>query len=138
MNPKQWVPDTFFRFYRLKEHNNLLIFVSVFVDDDVSQEYKLKLDEPLISAGFFDYEKGKDAGENFDYWYSSWLAYFVSFIEHGKIYESRPGWKEGQKEDYPFESWKCFGTSLISVNNAEDVNQKIIKPLMDLLPLRKF
>jgi len=134
MNPKQWVPDSFFRFYNLKEHKNVLVFVSILADDDVSQQYKLKLNEPLITAGFFDYGKGKEVGDNFDYWYSSWLGYIANYIEDGKIYESKSSWKEDEKEDYPFESWKCFGLPLISINKAQDVSSKITKPLVNLLP----
>jgi hypothetical protein len=137
MNPKQWVPDSFFRFYNLKEHKNVLVFVSILADDDVSQQYKLKLNEPLITAGFFDYGKGKEVGDNFDYWYSSWLGYIANYIEDGKIYESKSSWKEDEKEDYPFESWKCFGLPLISINKAQDVSSKITKPLVNLLPSRK-
>lgn len=41
---------------------------------------------------------------------------------------------KAMKQKNPFHSFKCFGYPLISVTNAADVESKIVKPLLDLLP----
>jgi hypothetical protein len=141
-NPKQWIPASFFRYFINKEHKNLLIFVSILVDDDIGHDYKLS--EPLITAGYFDYGKDKEVKDNWQYWYSNWLGYIGRNIKFGKTYESTPNWKEekpwneDKPEVYPFEAWKCFGLPLVSISNAQDVNSKIVTPLIEMLPLRKF
>lgn len=41
---------------------------------------------------------------------------------------------KAMKQKNPFRSFKCFGYPLTSVTNAADVESKIVKPLLDLLP----
>lgn len=138
--PECWFPNILFRFYEHNDHKQLLVFVSILLNDDVDGEYKLV--EPVVTAGYFDYGAGKEVGKNWEYFYAKWYGYNMKHGNEETIFKSEKNWKEewlkkfpkDDVESYPFESWKCFGLPLISITNARDVESKIVNPLLKILP----
>jgi hypothetical protein len=134
-NPKQWFPDTLFRFYTNNSYENILLVVSIFLDDDFFGEYKEEITEPLITAGCFDFgrdNKVSDAGDYWIYHYAKLYGYLKNRKDQGEIHESPPGWKEEWGKGWRSESYKCFGLPLTSITNAQDINDKIVEPLLKL------
>jgi len=104
--------------------------------NDIDEEYEEELTEPLITAGCFDYGKGKHVSNNWKnwYWHARWYGYMENRIDDGRIYAPKENWQEDWGAEYPFQSYKCFGIPLISITNASDIESKIIKPLIELIP----
>ena len=50
-------------------HASKLAYVSVILDDR-DENVSFKIDEPLLTAGWFDYGKGKKASSNWNWWYA--------------------------------------------------------------------
>lgn len=136
LNPEKWIPIMAFRYYKHKEHPNLLAFVSILLDDEWYREYSIK--EPLVTAGFFDYGKS-EAGENWDYPYLRCYGYLskkhdlkadgTSF--HFKR-EMIPPAIQGRFEKL-FESGEVFAVPLSWIKNPEDVESQITSKLLQLL-----
>jgi hypothetical protein len=135
-SPKYWIPNFLFRFYTNKNTPNILLFVSVLLDDDVDGEYS-GLEGPLITAGIFNYRHDNKVLDNFDYYYAKWYGYYGD-LRGLKVITSEPDWKMKLEkgEDYPFESFMCFALPLIEITNAKDINEKIIKPLLTAISAR--
>lgn len=128
--PKYWIPNFLFRFYTNQKMSRILAFISILLDEDADGEYR-NLVEPLITAGFFKYPSEKSTTENLQYYYAKWYGYFGD-LQNLKAVISDPGWKEKLKkgEEYPFDSFMCFAYPLVQITNAEDINEKIVKPLL--------
>jgi len=131
-NPQKWLPDVLFRHYKNNDYKNLLVFISILLNDDQFGEYTIS--EPYLSIGFFDYVNEVDVPE---YWHARWFGYFIKKVEDNKIIDSYPGWEKDRKAKYPFKHWKCFGLPLTDITNDKDIEQKIINPLLSILPTKK-
>jgi hypothetical protein len=59
-NPRLWIPQDFFRFYRNDKFGHVLAFVSVVLDDEKNAS---TLKEPLLTAGWFDYSSGNQVSK---------------------------------------------------------------------------
>jgi len=132
-NYRAWFPDYLFRFYRNNRISNILTFVSVLLDDDLDGEYKDKIEEPLMTAGCFVFDKNKKIVDDFAYWWAKWYGYYgdIKKLEH-KI--STDNWKEEKEcNEYKFDDYACFALPLVSIENVQDVKEKVIKPLLDLI-----
>jgi hypothetical protein len=133
-NPKQWFSDILFRFYTNNGLENIMLFVSIILDDDFFGDYKIT--EPLITAGFFDFgrdNKVGDRSDNWDYYYARLYCYLKNRKDQGEIHESAPGWQEElDKKYWQAESYKCFGLPLTSITNAQDIESRIVEPLLKL------
>lgn len=75
LEPKKWIPNYIFRFYTNNDHKNILAYVSILLDDDIYGDYRYKIMEPLITAGFFDYGVGNNVDDDWEYWYAKWYGY---------------------------------------------------------------
>lgn len=133
---EKWFPHELFRFYIREEHPEILVFVSILLDSysySGLDKYEDELTEPLVTAGYFDYGQGKKVGD-WEYWYARWFGYMEDRKDDGTIHESKMDWQKGWDETYPFQSYKCFGRPLTSITNAQDVESKIVNPLLGILP----
>lgn len=136
-DPKRWFPNYLFRFYEHDDCENIVVYISILLDDDIYGRYETKLSEPLITAGFFDYGKGKEADE-WEYWYAKWYGFHREIDkDDGTIYEAEKNWKtkweEKLNDKFDFESYKCFGYPLISITSAVEIESKIINKLLELI-----
>jgi len=138
-NPDAWLPYEVFRFfYNNEEHPNFLVFVSVLLDTPRKKEYEI--DEPLITAGFFDFGKTKVEYNNFSWDYSKWYGLLYKEVkkkgenvEYGHIISRKYETQEQEEKKYPFQSVKCFAWPLTTIKNSADVESKITKQLIQLL-----
>lgn len=125
-NPQYWVPGDLFRFYLNDDRPNILAFVAVILhiqDDEVEEDIK----EPMITAGYFEWEKGGDARKGWQYWYSRFHFYNEHWTDDGKWHDINPStaWPN-EKEQYPFETAHTFALPLVSIQKVEDLKSKII------------
>lgn len=131
-NPKAWLPDYLFRFFFSEKNENLLLSVSILIDDDVYGEYITKMVEPFVTFGYFDYGRGKKAPDSLNYALAAWYGYYGDLSVAGTIH-SRENWREDEKEKYEFESYGSAGLPLVEIRNSVDVSNKIVHPLLDLV-----
>ena len=130
-NPKQWFPDILFRFYTNNSHENMLLFVSIILDDDFFGDYKIT--EPIITAGCFDFGRSFKVVEDWDYYYARLYGYLKNRKDQGEIHESSPGWQEElDKKYWRAESYKCFWLPLTSITNVQVIESKIVEPFLKL------
>jgi len=139
-SPEKWFPCFLFRFYKNTKRKNILAYVSVLLDDDIYGHYNI-VDEPLITAGYFEYDKSKDIGEDWIYEYSKWFGYTENHKINGKI-KPYKNWKDDfgkifklkyEKVYEQIENWECFGLPLTSIANSQDIKTKIVTPLLNIL-----
>ncbi|MFA5771963.1 MAG: hypothetical protein WC974_04450 [Thermoplasmata archaeon] len=130
-NPLKWSPDCLFRFYLNGEYPHVLFFVSVILDDDVQKEYKIT--EPLITAGCFDAGRGKNVKILDWRWrYAKCYARLENSVHDGEVYASKSNWQKDW-DDSKYKLYKCFGYPLVSISTAEDIETKIVQPLLTLV-----
>ena len=128
--PHQWMPSEIFRFYK-KNDGYKLSFVSILLDDDIDEWYTIL--EPLITAGYI---KGKeDLTERLDYGWPRIYGYMGKEEHDGKSVSFKEEIEDAKEKDnpYAFESGEGFGWPLTSIKNTEDIQNKIIIPLIKLL-----
>ena len=131
-SPDNWLPTEIFRFYKNNSYKNLLVYVSVLIDNDKDGWYTIE--QPLITAGFFDYGKNKRVNDNWYYYYACIYGYIMNEKTNDKpisMHEEIECEKDG-KLPYLFRSGKCFGLPLVSIKDESDIEKKIVKPLLQL------
>jgi hypothetical protein len=132
--PERWFPETIFRFYINTKYPNILVFVSILLDDiEYWAKYPVEIKEPLITAGYFDNGINNKV-DTWEYNYAKLYGYMENRIDDGRVYESKENWQEDWDDECTFQSYKCFGIPLISMTNASEIEFKIIKPLVELIP----
>lgn len=137
--PEEWYPYYLFRFYK-KDKSNFLLYIGILLYNDNEGYYEIT-EQPLITAGYFDYGQNKVTLNTFEWWYAKWFGYLEEKAD-GIIYSSDDNWKdnwkassnEDSKINYPFINWKCFGLPLTNITNSDELQSKIIKKLIDILP----
>lgn len=141
--PQNWAPWYAFRFYKNSKWKNILSYVSVLLDNPPDKDYEIN--QPLVTGGVFDYGAGNSVERDWEYWFATWYAYvkYLGFdreisgdgiIERGINDDWKIKWQEVDGTPVPFVSFKCFGVPLLSVSNPADVESKIIKPMLTILP----
>ena len=137
--PEKWYPWFLFRFYIKKpKYNNILMYASVLLDNDIWGEYKLS--EPLVTVGYFNF--GKKESSYYE-WFARWFEYIENRKEDGSICNSRSykNWRYEWKKDWgkdftsidDIQEWKCFGLPLTSIN-SKNIQSKIIDPFLGMIP----
>jgi len=128
--PHQWMPSEIFRFYK-KNDGYKLSFASVLLDDDLDENYTIS--EPLITAGYFDL--GDKKVDYPDYGWPRIYGFAKNEEDNGTITPFKGGIElaKDRKYNFPFESGEGFGWPLTSIKNTEDIQNKIIIPLIKLL-----
>jgi hypothetical protein len=132
--PRQWFPNEVFRFYRADERPHVMPFVSVLLDDDRRGDYKLE--EPLLTAGWFEFEGAAPPTVGSDcWWWSRFHGYMpdprrddggmnVVIPKQAWPDEYRPAW-------YPFDRAVTLAVPLVQVTDTRALEQKIITPLLN-------
>lgn len=130
--PNKWFPCEVFRFYATEDNLSILPFISVLLFDRYNEFYDFN--EPLITAGWFDYGKGKKIGKNWYYWYARFHGYIENRKDDGTLYSVTPAsdWPEDQqKYNFKFRDFHTFGLPLISIQTAEDLKTKVTDILLN-------
>lgn len=133
--PKRWYPYDLFRFYKNQHYTEILICISIILDEDLwlmGKPPATPIYEPLITASYFHYKKGEKIEVNSskdNYWWARAYENLEDRIDDGTPYIC-----EDWIEESPIQSSEHFVYPLTSVINAADVESKIVKPLLDGLP----
>ncbi|MDE2321550.1 MAG: hypothetical protein KGL31_06480 [candidate division NC10 bacterium] len=124
-SPRFWIPQDFSRFYKNNNVQHILGFVSVVLDD---AEGSTSLDEPLLTAGWFDYGPGVEVGKRWQYSYARWHLKMPQRSDDGRLLPaSSTIWP---KEPLPFLQVSTLGVPLTSILDAEALKSKIVEPLI--------
>lgn len=140
-NPKQWMASEAFRFYRSDvESPGVLAFISVLLLPHVDDLDKLKLVEPLVTAGWFQYAQVPAITASVQ-WHSRW---------HG--YSERPPRADGSwaeklateieksemdRYKYGFTRVRTFGRPLVQIVSSAALDALVIQPLLEDIPRAK-
>lgn len=131
--PEKWFPHILFRFYTNDEIPHILAFISILLMDDIYENYEIDINEPLITAGHFNFGEGKEVGDNLKYWYAKCFGYYGNNQnDEGIINGTVADWNEDWKDKFNFKSYKCFGLPLTSITNISEIESKIIHQLISL------
>jgi len=130
LDPSRWIPIYVFRFYKHKNFRNRLAFVSVLLDDHWEKFYSLK--EPLVTAGYFDFERN-EATLDGNYWYARYYGYMLkeNNLEPNGIPFSFETVKMKASIQGKFKRGEVFGLPLTSIKNANDVKELITDKLLE-------
>jgi|SRR6266496_5707509 hypothetical protein len=124
--PRRWIQQDIFRFYKNPKLRHLACFVSVILDD-VEQPHNITV--PLLTAGFFDDGVGNESGvseKNFNYSLARWHLNMPNRNDDGNLIQV-------EHEPTPKESFKRVATvavPLLSITDNQDLQNKIITPLL--------
>lgn len=123
--PRFWIPREFFRFYKKTDLGQILIFISVLLDNAENESH---LQASLLTAGWFDYGPGHEVGNQWQSSYARWHLQMPERNDEGillSVDDSKVRWP---KE--PFVRVSTLGVPLTSVVNTEGLKNKIIEPLV--------
>jgi hypothetical protein len=131
-NPTEWLPTLIFRMYNGKhDRKSLVSFVSVFLSDPSCTEAEGHVDEPLVSAGWYDYGVGRRAPKGLDGWW--WTSYHLDHVnrkDNGEIITTDDKkWLEPEKWDVV--RFSSLAVPLVKIQNSDDLLQQVIKPVLD-------
>jgi hypothetical protein len=131
--PQKWLQQDIFRLYRSEHSKNVLMFVTVIVDDI---EKPSRVTEPLLTAGCFNYPSEKELGiqlQHFNYSLPRGHLNMPGRIDDGTIItaEHNPTPTSG------FVTATTIGMPLLSIENTTALEQRIINPLITEFKSRK-
>ena len=124
--PQLWGPQMAFRFFKHPKAPNVLAFVSVIIDDVDREE---RVQEPLISAGFYDYGDDGKAGNNWQYDYARWHLGMPGRTDDGAPYSTDPR-QTWPKSSHPMQRVTTFALPLVSVGDGSTLEQRVVEPLV--------
>lgn len=137
--PSCWAPSEAGRFYANEDTPGILAFCSVLIDDDRDDYYTVR--EALVTAGYFDYGRQQishKVGNGWEYYYMRYYGYVAQDQDNptadGRILVLTEKEIEEHDWDAEFDSLKCFAFPLVSIKNATDLESKITRKLLDLIP----
>lgn len=124
--PQQWLPVVIFRLYYTEQQKSLMGFISVIIGD---REAKKRITEPLISAGWCDYGKGKEADPGLVWGWSDCHIDQTHRIDDGTvIVREDKDWLEPER--WGVVRYGSLGLPLVSITTAEDLRSRIVTPLI--------
>ncbi|WP_155893856.1 hypothetical protein [Cystobacter fuscus] len=134
-NPKQWMASEAFRFYRSDDGApGVLAFVSVLLLPHASDLDKLKLEEPLVTAGWFQYVQIPTITTSVQ-WHSRWHGYSErtpradgSWVE---TLATEIGKTEMDRYRYGFTRVRTFGRPLVQIDSPATLDALVIQPLLE-------
>lgn len=103
-NPRDWIPCSFFILYNNKKNPYVSAFISVILG---GREKNLNDQEPLLTAGWFNYGSGYQIGKNFDYSWPHWRLRMPNRNDDGEILSVSDARKLWPKE--PFTAVSTLG-----------------------------
>ena len=131
-----WLPQDAFRFFIHKEKSNILVVISVILDDLYKPDSFI---QPIVSAAWFDCGKGNTVGNNWGYVLSRAILCLQNFSLDGKMTEIPPDLIEDYKRLYNHSfslevvSSQALAVPLVDIRTERDIEEKIIKPLVESL-----
>ncbi|MCH7535860.1 MAG: hypothetical protein IH948_09005 [Bacteroidetes bacterium] len=125
--PKQWLPYEIFRFYKNDEYKNLLICISVILDD---LEGKYSIKEPLICGSIFDYLSGNDVGDSWETWYARWHLSSPTRKDDGTFTEFDPNKNLHDEKSHKVMHISTMALPLVNISDANKLEERIINPLI--------
>jgi hypothetical protein len=128
--PKKWFPYEVFRFYR-QEEGHAIAFVSVLLDHDRKREYKI--DEPLMTAGWFEFAStAPNVVPSDKLWWARFHGYMKDRCDDGTLMQVSPrrDWEAYYRADwYPFDRACSLGMPLAEITNTAQLQERVMKPL---------
>lgn len=120
-----WFPETAFRLYTNQQRLNLLPFVEVLFDD---RKNRGRIKEPLVSAGWHDFGKGKQVPEKPALWsVTKWHRRMPARVDDGTFVSVDP---RQLKQNYPMELTTTMAVPLVEITSVSDLKQRILDPLL--------
>ena len=138
--PIRWFPELFYRYYTKEEYFNKLLYVAVILDNRTdSQVYtpegKDKFEEPILTAGYFDY--GDEKVVEGSVWKSEYCKghFFTDdSCYDGTIYSVRPEkmkyFAEMSDKSLVKRKLKSLALPLVDINNPAKIEKSVIQPLL--------
>lgn len=83
-SPSYWLPQDAFRFFKHKEKQHIICYISVIIDDLNNQ---FSLSEPLITSGWINYGSGNQVGNNWAYSFSRMALQSTKWSDEGIMME---------------------------------------------------
>ncbi len=121
--PRGWIPQDFFRIYKNNNLEHISPFVSTVLDDWKNED---NLEEPLLTAGWFDYGPWKRMGNTFDYSWFHWHLKMPGRNDEGKlILADAKAWPRQS-----FAHVATLGVPLTSIVDPESLKRTVIEPLI--------
>lgn len=121
-----WFPKFAFRFYKNDGYKHILPFITVVFDDREEDTY---VEEPLLTAGWHDYGKGNEVGQNYELDYANWHIYMPERRDDGTLVVVDPR-QEWPQYNYSVQKTTTMAIPLTSITNAEQLKARIIDPLV--------
>jgi hypothetical protein len=127
--PEIWLPSEFCRFYKNPQHSHLLAFIAVNLCDPVKANVTI-VDEALISAGWFEWQAGKEP-KDWDYWYCRAHIFRKDRQDNGTVISSDDPCQQVCR-NFSGEVTKVttFAYPLDSVTSSETLQKVIVNPLI--------
>jgi hypothetical protein len=131
-NPRAWVPEFLCRFYVNENFSQLLFYLAVILDNrekdkDYPPKSSGKFDEPIITAGYYDY--GDKKVEKWDLWQCRLHVYSDDPDYNGEIFTTIPKETISSVKDRNFKQLISLAIPLINVIDSSYLEVKIIDPL---------
>ncbi len=126
----EWLPYFAFCYFESKERPRFLPFLGVlfdYIDDDAKVQ---PIQEPLVTAGWYDY--GKDGKrETYFLWHAVIHVYIPGWKADGSWAEAKPN-EVFPKNFGKLSSLRCrsFALPVLSLQNTEDLTRLVIDPLI--------
>lgn len=134
--PRWWMPAEAFRFFRAPDPTHrVLAFVSVIFMPHDDERGDFELTEPLVTAGWFDYEMDLPAINAAMQWHARFHCYSSKRpTSDGRIEERRTAeytQAERDKYKYGFRRVRTFGRPLVEMTAPEALETLVITPLLE-------
>lgn len=125
-NPQRWIPRSFSRLYKDRKSLHISAFISVVLGE---RRKNWNDQEPLLTAGWFDYGIGQQMGNRFNYDWPHWHLNMPQRNDEGRLTsaDARTFWS---KDKAPFSRVSTLGVPLTSIVDAAGLEKKIIVPLL--------
>lgn len=126
-SPEKWVPESVHRFMENGRFKGVLAFVAVILEDP---HPSARIEEPLVSGGWIEFAQT-------EFWYadmSRWHLYNPKRSDDGRANEFRPGGGFDARAQEGVARACTLGVPLVSITNADGLEQRIVAPLLSSLP----
>ena len=130
VNPNYWVPQDAFMFLTHRENKHIMLIVSVIMDD---LDNPNSIDQPFVSAVWFN--SGKKVGGNWSYKLSRIILSLQQFSMEGKLIDISPEIFKNFSNSLDILSSKALAVPLVDIQTEHDISVKIVKPLVESIPL---
>ena len=125
--PWKWMPTHVFLFMTNPECRGVLAFVTVILDDPNHLDH---VEQPLVSAGWLERPDGKLEGKA-EYAYCHCHLRMPGRTDDGRVVTASA---DELRDVGQFTRATTLAVPLMSLHNVDDLNSRVVKPLMTILP----